>query len=244
MEIQNKCFFVIMFAFIASSIHPNQFKQLQNDIGISARFCNPDELLVDADGWKLKAAEFVAKGFTPVRIFIDNKTDRALLMSEHSTPFVTDIVVLTSRFKRYENGRPLGLIAGMYGIASIIGLLCGHLAHKYQARRIADMIQHPDFGISVMGSVVAVVGWLTSMLYSPFYWHRLREANRKLPDVLTKALHPGPISIPPHQSVEKIILAHSIHAGVLEQIGFRLELFDEADGSPVVQFYIDLDKRK
>ncbi len=55
-----------------------QFQELKDDIEVVATLCNPTDVLVDADGWQLTAADFYKRGYKPVRVCIENKSGKSI----------------------------------------------------------------------------------------------------------------------------------------------------------------------
>jgi len=64
---------------------------IQNDIGIVARIYSSDELVINTDAWKLKASDFMTKGYAPISLVIDNKRDVPIMMNQRSTSSFIDI---------------------------------------------------------------------------------------------------------------------------------------------------------
>src|SRR6202030_2707759 len=80
---------ILLSCAVALPIYGNvgQFREMKDGIGIVATACTPDEILVNAEGWKFKANDFLKKGFRPVRIRIENKSGKAASMSEASVQY-------------------------------------------------------------------------------------------------------------------------------------------------------------
>jgi len=203
----------------------NGFREMQNDIGISAVACERDELLVNAGGWKLKASDFIKKGFKPVRVQVTNQSDKVVSISDASVRFDNvDMRAMTESFKCRENLRPLAYLAAAN---TVFGVLTGGSILICWAF---------DSGKGLVFTTMPLVAcWLGSTIYTPFYWMNLREANRKLHGIIMDALHAGHLIIPPHQNAEKIIL---VPVGF--QHIFSFEVMREDTGDTAAKFYIDV----
>jgi hypothetical protein len=210
------------------------FREMQNNIGISAVACKHDELLVDAGGWKFKTSDFIKKGFKPVRVQIVNHSDQVVSISDSSVHFAsTDMHAITDQFKCRENLRPLAyfvITQSVFGSMTFGGLALSWLMFARNSRRVP-----PVAPIFLLVGLVSGACWAISTIRTPFYWMNLREANRKLHDIVTNALHAGHIIIPPHHNAEKIVLVpvnfHHI---------FSFEVMNEGDGTTAAKFYVDV----
>ncbi len=215
------------------------FREMQNNIGITAVACGTDELLVDAGGWKFKASDFINKGFKPVRVQVANQSDQVVSISDHSVQFSdSDIRALTEQLKCHENLRPLAYLIVTQSIcwtaigAAIIGGFGGALFSNSRRRNDPGTAL---FVASIVGGLGAGLASFISFVRTPFYWMNLREANRKLHGIVMEALHMGHIIIPPHQTAEKIILIPLGYQRV-----FSFEVMNEGDGNTAAKFYVDV----
>jgi hypothetical protein len=212
-------------AAVAPAYSMHGFREMQNDIGISAVACERDEVLVNAGGWKLKASDFIKKGFKPVRVQVTNQSDQVVSISDASVHFDhIDMRAITEQFKYRENLRTLGYLVAANTVFSVLTITS--VVFSYAINSGAGL---------VLLTAPLVACWGGSNIYTPFYWMNLREANRKLHGIVMDSLHAGHIIIPPHQNAEKIIL---VPVG-FQQI-FSFAVMNEDKGGTAAKFYVDV----
>src|ERR1700722_12633905 len=69
------------------SAQPRQFRNMQNNIGLRVTVCADEEPIVDTDGWRLTALDFIEKGYIPVRVQIQNKSNQVVSICESSMSY-------------------------------------------------------------------------------------------------------------------------------------------------------------
>jgi hypothetical protein len=217
--------FIATSAAVVPAYSMNGFREMQNDIGISAVACERDEVLVNAGGWKLKASDFIKKGFKPVRVQVTNQSDQVVSISDASVRFDNvDMRAITEQFKCREILRPLGYLVASNTVFSIVTIVS--IIFCYSINSSAGL---------VLLTAPLMACWGGSNILAPFYWMKLRDANKKLHGIVMESLHAGHIIIPAHQNAEKIIL---VPVG-FQQI-FSFEVMNEDKGGTAAKFYIDV----
>jgi hypothetical protein len=77
-----------------------QFRGIQDQVGIVATACENDAVIINSGGWKLRASDFISKGYRPIRISIENKCENLVTVSDDSVQGGgVSIVQLTEKFK-------------------------------------------------------------------------------------------------------------------------------------------------
>lgn len=193
--------FLSCFSITLISATPLRFKELQNGIGMVATVCEPTQILVNAEGWKLTAADFLQHGYQPVHITVENRSDTAVVISEASVQYASlELKDLIEVFKVNVPLRTIGYFVAAQ-VASIVAFLGSGAFVYHRFRRPIIRVNNFDL---LSGFSLAV--FFFPYYSTPFYCWHLRRDNNRLYDLTFKALHEGTRIIRPKDRAEKVIL--------------------------------------
>jgi|SRR5579863_549367 len=221
---------VIGVGFVAFlSAQPRQFREVQHNIALSASICADDELIINTDGWQLTAANFIEKGYIPVRVKLKNMSRQTISISEISTQHPRpDIRDLYELFKHHEIAKTLL----RWIIRSIPCMAIAIPAMLYSIQ--TGQMEPKDPGVKIF-----LLCWayhaINTVVIAPYAYITFRSLNKQLGSDLRRALLTGSIVAKPGQSIEKIFLVPQDM-----RRSFKLQVFHEYTDITVATFVVDI----
>lgn len=208
-----------------SAAASNQFHAERHGVSVTASAFASYDYVVNAEGWQLCASDFMKHGFRPVRIKIENKSNRVISVSDRSVQYPgVNISQLAEKYRYREIMRPLYYMSVRAAVIWPTALVTGLVAFFYE---------NDPAAMICLGCIVA--GLINHSIWPLADYFSLRGLNKRLVRVMTQQLHAGPVLISPGSSAEKILLLPDEVQG-----SFALTVFNEdAQQAEFAKFYIN-----
>jgi hypothetical protein len=209
---------------------PRQFRGVQNNIGLVASMCADDELIVDVDGWKLRAVDFIEKGYIPVCVHITNMSNQMVSICEGSIPYKKpDLSLLILCFKYLERKNVINWATFRQMICmgpGAISFVCGMIRNVHG--------HHEPIWIKVF-----LLGFLCAALnvcvLTPYDLMVFENRSKKLGDALRNTLPVGSVAVTAGLSAKKIFLIpEDAHRS------FECKVFHEYTDTAVATFVVSI----